>query len=89
MISDRDIALDVLTGMKTDCADCYKSALESSNMELRQALLQFAQDGAQSQLQFGQLATQKGWYLPAAPANPNIVSQTAQFFQGALSQSAR
>lgn len=87
MLNDKDIANIVLDATKHSIEDLTKAGLESSG-NLKQTLIQMRNQCEQSQDRLAQLAMQKGWYKPAAPANPQDVQAVASFLGSGLTEPA-
>jgi spore coat protein CotF len=68
-IDDKEMVCDVLGMVNASLSNYAKSIAETSNQQLRQTLQQIRNSDEQFQFQLSQLATQKGWYKPAAPAD--------------------
>lgn len=80
---DREMASDVLDMLKHQCVDMTRIAIECSNADLRNALLQMRQSCEAAQWEMYRLVEQKGWYLPAAPAEHAQIQRVRQYLQGA------
>ncbi|HZK43195.1 MAG TPA: spore coat protein [Syntrophomonadaceae bacterium] len=66
---------DILS-MVNSSLTCYASYIsETSNQQLRQTLQQIRNGDEQFQYQLYQMAEQKGYYMPAAPASPQDIQQ--------------
>lgn len=87
MLTDKDLANLALETIKHSVEDLTKAAMESSG-NLRQTFLQLRNQCEQSQERLAQLATAKGWYMPAAQANPQDIQNVAQFYQAGLKEPA-
>ena len=73
---------DVL-GMTKASIDSYSKAItECANGQLRSTLQQLRGDAEQFQYQLFQIAEQKGYYVPAAPANTNDIQQVKSGLTG-------
>ncbi len=73
-MQERDIVNDVLGGTKASI-NCYTTAImECSNQQLRSTLQTLRNEAEQMQYQLFQMAEQKGYYVPAPPANKNDVN---------------
>jgi len=83
VLNDRDIALFVLDHSKHGIEDLTKANMECSG-NLKQTLTQMRNQCEQSQAQLSQMAIQKQWYQPAAPANPQDIQSVAQFYQAGM-----
>lgn len=72
---EQDIVNDVLAGTKASI-NCYTTAImECSNQQLRSTLQTLRNEAEQMQYQIYQMAEQKGYYMPAPPANQNDINQ--------------
>ena len=72
-MQERDVFLDVLAGTKHSIS-CYTTAImESSNQQLRSTWQTLRNEAEQMQYQIYQMAEQKGYYMPAPPANQNDI----------------
>ena len=72
-MQEREILLDLLSGAKHS-VNCYTTAImEGSNQQLRSTFQTLRDEAEQMQYQIFQMAEQKGWYMPAPPANQNDV----------------
>lgn len=70
---DQAIVNDILNGTKASI-NTYTSAIqECVNPTLRSELQTLRDEAEQMQYQIFQMAEQKGWYMPAPPANQNDV----------------
>ncbi len=87
MLNDKDIANIVLEETKHTIEDLTRAGLESSG-NLKQTLIQMRDQCEQSQERLAQLATQKGWYQPAAPASPQDVQSVAGFLTAGMREPA-
>lgn len=86
-MTDKDIANTVLEATKHSIEDLTKASLESSG-NLKQTLVQMRNQCEQSQEHLAQLAIQKGWYQPAAPANQQDVQTVANFLTSGMREPA-
>jgi spore coat protein CotF len=86
MYTDREMTLDALKLAKTSAVEFAKAAVESSNPEIRQALLQIRSQCEQTQQQIAQYAQSKNYYMPAPPANPQDIDTTLQFLQQSITR---
>jgi spore coat protein CotF len=68
-IKDKEMVNDVLSMVNASFSGYALYISESSNQQLRQTLQQIRNSDEQYQFQLSQLATQKGFYKPAAPAD--------------------
>ena len=76
--------------MVNDALDCIKNSLttyqgvisECANMQLRQAIQQIRNDGESFQYEVFKVAQAKGYYTPAAPAQPNEITNIKNQLNG-------
>ena len=81
MLKDKDMAGDCLDMLKHGCMEKTKAASECSNNQLRSTLIQMRDTCEQTQQQFSQTVTQKGWYLPSNSADQNEISRVKSYYQ--------
>ncbi len=81
MLQDRDMASDALEMTKVHAGELTKAAGECTNKQLKQTFIQMRNQVEQSQELIAQLATQKGWYMPAAPADRQEINRVKSFLQ--------
>lgn len=86
MYTEREMTLDVLNLTKMSAVEFTKAATETSNPNIRQALLQIRSQCEQSQQQIAQYAQGKNYYMPAPPANQQDIANVAQFLQQSMGQ---
>lgn len=87
MVNDKEIANIVLEATKHSIEDLTKAGLESSG-NLKQTLVQMRNQCEQSQERLAQLAIQKGWYQPAAPANQQDIQTVTNFLASGIKEPA-
>lgn len=80
---DKEMGSDVLDMLKHQCVGLTKAAIECSNADLRNTLMQMRQFCEAAQWEMYRLAEQKGWYLPASPAEHQQIQRVRQYLQGA------
>ena len=80
-MQDKHLAIDTLSSMKTSITELTKAATECSDQQLRSTLTQMRNSCEQTQAQFSQMATQKGWYMPSPQAPQNNVSEIRNYYQ--------
>ncbi|HBQ85256.1 MAG TPA: spore coat protein [Syntrophomonas sp.] len=73
-MQDKEMVNDILSMMKGSLTGYANAISETSNQQLRQTLQQIRNSDEQFQFQLAQLATQKGWYKPAAPADTQDIN---------------
>lgn len=79
-MSDKEMVNDILNTCKS-CLNTYATAIsETANQELRQTLQQIRNSDEQFQYQLFQLASQKGFYQPAAPASSQQMQEIKSQF---------
>ncbi|WP_366921985.1 spore coat protein [Metallumcola ferriviriculae] len=81
MLQDKDMASDALEMTKVHAGELTKAASECSNKQLKQSFIQMRNQMEQNQEQISQIATQKGWYMPAAPADQQEITRVKTFLQ--------
>ena len=81
-MQEKDMVNDALGATKASI-DCYSRAItECANQQLRGTLQQLRNEAEQWQYQLFQIAEQKGYYVPAAPANTNDIQQVKSGLTG-------
>ncbi len=84
-MQEKDMVNDILSGTKASI-DCYTKAIqECSSQQLRSTLQNLRNEAEQMQYQLYQIAEQKGYYVPAPPANKNDVNQVKTTLTNSLS----
>ncbi len=78
------MAIDCLEMKKHGCVEFTKAASECSNTQLRQTLMQLRNSCEQAQQEIGQIASSKGWYLPADNADQQEISKVRSFYQNEI-----
>jgi len=74
-MNEKDMVNDYLSGLKASLTGYANYISESNNEDLRQTLIQIRNQDEARQRAMYQYALQKGYYQPAAPANPALVQQ--------------
>ncbi|WP_371376896.1 spore coat protein [Sporomusa aerivorans] len=74
-MNDKDMLNDYLAMIKSSLATYANVIAETSDSQLRSTFQQMRNQDEQRQYQVAQIAQQKGYYKPAAPANPNDIQQ--------------
>ncbi|NLY10795.1 MAG: spore coat protein [Firmicutes bacterium] len=87
-MSERDMVMDALETLKHEIVDLTKAAEETSDPQLRQALIQFRNQAEQTQLEVSQIASQKGWYVSPPKASSNEIQSVKQAYENILSATA-
>jgi hypothetical protein len=83
-MQDRDVFMDVLAGTKHSI-NCYTNAImETSNQQLRSTWQTLRNEAEQLQYQIYQMAEQKGYYIPAPPANPQDIQKVKSTLTSAV-----
>lgn len=77
-LQDKEMINDTLAATKGSLTTYANAISECSNQQLRQTLQQMRNSDEQFQFQVYQLASQKGWYQPAAQANSQEIQQVKQ-----------
>jgi spore coat protein CotF len=85
--NDRDMCLDLLADKKVAATELTKAASECSSQQLRQTLIQMRNSCEQDQMRIGQLATQKGWYLPADKCDQQQLQRVEQYYHASANAS--
>jgi len=75
MLQDKDMVNDYLAGINASLTGYAGYITESNNTELRQTLIQLRNQDEARQRTLYNYALNKGYYKPAAPAQPEIVQQ--------------
>ncbi|WLD91649.1 spore coat protein [Alkalihalobacillus sp. AL-G] len=74
-MNEKDMVNDYLAALNGSIGNYGKIIAETENPQLRQALQQIRNEDEQRQFSLYQAATQKGYYKPAAQANPTQIQQ--------------
>ena len=77
MLNDKDYARLTLEMTKHRIEEFTRAGMEAGG-NLRQAFLQIRNQGEQMQERLVQLAMARGWYEPAAPADPQDIQRVMQ-----------
>jgi len=86
MLTEKDMVNDYLSSLKSGLTAYASIIPECSNLELRRTLQQMRDADEQRQQRIAQYAIQKGYYQPAAPAQPNQIQQVYSQLQGGSQQ---
>ncbi|BAS27891.1 spore coat protein [Limnochorda pilosa] len=89
MLQDKEMAADIQDMLKHQTVAFTRAAIESSDPNIRQAFVQMRSAKERAHWEMYQLNEQKGWYLPAGPADHAEVNRVKGFFQSALDQTAQ
>lgn len=74
-LMDKEMINDMLGSAKSSLTMYETAITETANQQLRQTLQQIRNSDEQFQYQLYQLAEQKGFYKPAAPADQKDIQQ--------------
>ncbi|MEN6349626.1 MAG: spore coat protein [Syntrophomonas sp.] len=74
-MQDKEMVNDVLSTTKSGLGSYANAIAETSNQQLRQTLQQIRNSDEQFQYQLFQIAEQKGFYKPAAPADTREIQE--------------
>ena len=74
-MNDKDMLNDYLAMIKGSLATYANVIAETGDSQLRSTFQQMRNQDEQRQYQIAQMAQQKGYYKPAAPAAPNDIQQ--------------
>lgn len=85
MLKDKDIASDVIDMVKHSALDLTRIALECSNTQLKQTIIQMRNKAEQSQQEIYQIASTNGWYVKSPQADDTDISQVSKAFATTLS----
>ncbi len=75
MLQDKDMVNDYLAGINASLTGYAGFINESNNTELRETLIQLRNQDEARQRTLYKYALDKGYYKPAAPAQPEVVQQ--------------
>lgn len=81
MLNDQQIAVGCLMSAKTDVVALTQAALECSNQNLRQTLLQMRNQAEQDQQEIYHISERTGGYLASAPADHQLINRVSNFYQ--------
>lgn len=74
-LNDKEMVNDVLSMVNNSLTTYAGCITETENQQLRQSLQQIRNADEQFQFQLFQIANQKGFYKPAAPATAQEIQQ--------------
>lgn len=77
-MQDREMILDALAMVKHEIVDLTKAAIECSNQQLRQTIMQLRDSAEQNHMNLTQVATENKWYIPSPTVDSNIAQQVKQ-----------
>ncbi|NMB38381.1 MAG: spore coat protein [Firmicutes bacterium] len=83
-MQDREMVLDALAMVKHEIVDLTKAAIECSNQQLRQTIIQLRDTAEQNHMNLTQIANENKWYIPS----PIVDSQLAQQVKQQLSSAS-
>ena len=75
MLQEKAMVNDALSGIKSELTFYTSAISECSNTQLRSALQQIRDNCETSQYELYQLASSRGYYMPAAQANDSEIQQ--------------
>lgn len=81
-MQEKDMVSDILAGTKSSITNYTRAITECANQQLRSTLQQLRDEAEQFQYQLFKIAEQKGYYVPAQPANANEIQQTKSGLTG-------
>jgi len=82
MLQDKAMVNDTLSMVKSSLTFYTNTISECANLELRSTLQQIRNSDENAQYELFKLAQTKGFYQPAAMANPNEIQQAKTQLQG-------
>jgi len=82
MLTEKDMVNDYLSSLKSSLTFYANAISECGNQELRRTFQQMRDADEQRQQRIAQYAIQKGYYQPAALAQPNQIQQVYSQLQG-------
>lgn len=88
-MKDQDIINDILAGTKASISTYTTAITECSNQQLRSTLQTLRNEAEQMQYQLYQMAEQKGYYMPAPPANQNDIQQIKNNLTSSMSNTSQ
>jgi len=86
MLTDREMFIDALCGVKHEITDLTKAAMEASNDQIRQSFIQHRNKAEQTQMELVAIGVSKGWYVPASPADDGEVNAIKGHYNDVLQQ---
>jgi len=84
-ITDKDIAMDMLSGSKADIGQLSKAITESTNPQLRLTLTNQLNSAINSHFRLTDMAIKKGWY-EAHSCPTELINKDLGEFQGVKAQ---
>ena len=86
MMAEKDMVNEYLSSLKSSLTGYANVISECSNPELRKTFQQMRDADEQRQQRLAQYAIQKGYYKPAAQAQPNQIQQVYSQLSGSQQQ---
>lgn len=89
MLGDKEMANDALEMSKVFTAEVTRAAAESTNPDLRDAMLKIRDQAEKEHEKLSKLAIRERWYLPSAQADIQEITRVNSFIeegQAAISQ---
>lgn len=83
-MTERDMVMDILYGVKASIASYAKAITECSDLNLRQTFQQMRNGDEQFQYDLYKIAEQKGYYIPS----PQVNQQDCQNIKAKLTQAS-
>jgi spore coat protein CotF len=74
-MKEKDMVNDTLSMLNSSITNYASVITQASNQQLRQTIQQIRNNCETSQYELYQMAEQKGYYKPAAPAKPDEIQQ--------------
>ncbi len=74
-MNEKDIVLDVLTGLKASVDSYGKMIVECCDLNLRQTFQQMRNEAEQSQYNLYKIAEKKGYYIPASKETDSEIQE--------------
>lgn len=71
---EKEMVADILTGLKAGLASYAKAITECNDPNLRQTFQQMRDGDEKKQYDLYKIAAQKGYYIPAPPADQAVCS---------------
>lgn len=86
MLQDKEMVNDALSAAKSELTGYANVISECSNQQLRSTMQQIRDNSENSQYELYQLASSKGFYVPAAEASDSEIQQVRSQNQQERSQ---
>lgn len=86
MLQDKEMVNDALSAAKSELTGYANVISECSNQQLRSTMQQIRDNSENSQYELYQLASSKGFYVPAAEASDSEIQQVRSENQQARSK---